>query len=457
MAEASSGELTKVQAGTYKATVSQFFGMMLDAFDLVLVLAMAGILAEVFLPKSVPALIGVFAIILSYTITLIFRPLGSAIFGNLADKIGRKRTLIVTMIGIGFFAAMPGILPTYAVAGYLAFILYSILRAVVGIFAGGEYAAGHPFAMEWAPPNKRGLASGIVQGGFSIGAFLAALLISVFISAFGKTDVVAIYWRYIFIFPLIILILGLAIRLTMEETPIFQNVEKKKMVERFPLGSLFKGEVRRDFLQVMLMMTGMFFFAYALFAFVPAILEAKGTLLGGGAYYVNAYSNITAFLAAVSFGVLSQKFGRKKMALAWCVMTFVLSAPLYYLLFQGAVTGNFVLALVAALLIGAVTQGIWGIVPVYLSERFRTSHRGSGVGFGYSSGIFIGGWFSIYVPLMHTYLFTGIDTPQNIWFSTAVLLMIGAVIVGAGYLMGPETVGTSLSEEGKLITPAGAE
>ncbi|MDA8144222.1 MAG: MFS transporter [Thermoplasmatales archaeon] len=457
MTEALSGELSKVLPGTYKATVSQFFGMMLDAFDLVLVLAMASILGAVFLPGK-SHLLDIFAIILSYTITLIFRPVGSAIFGNLADKLGRKKTLIITMVGIGLFAAMPGVLPTYAVAGYLAFALYSILRAVVGIFAGGEYAAGHPFAMEWSPPNKRGLISGLVQGGFSIGAFLAGLLISVFVGTFGAQAVILTYWRYIFIFPLVILIVGLIIRLTMDETPVFQSVERKKQVEKFPLASLFRGDVRRDFFQVMLMMTGMFFFAYALFAYVPAILEfEKNPPLGAGAYYISAFTNVSAFIAAVAVGAFSQRSGRKKMAIAWCVMSFVLAIPLYYLLYEGAIYGNFVLALIAGLLIGAVTQGIWGMVPVYLSERFRTSHRGSGVGFGYSSGIFIGGWFSIYVPLMHTYLFSSIDTATNIWFSTAVLLMIGAVIVGVGYMIGPETVGSSLSEEGKLVTPAGAE
>ncbi|TRM74163.1 MFS transporter, partial [Sulfolobus sp. E5] len=123
------------------------------------------------------------------------------------------------------------------------------------------------------------------------------------------------------------------------------------------------------------------------------------------------------------------------------------SIPVYYLLITSASSGNLILASIASILIGIITQGPWGIIPIYLSERFKASMRASGVGFGYSSGIFIGGWFSIYVPLMHNYLFKGIDTPTNVWFSTAILLMIGAVLVGIGQYLGPETLGTKLAEE----------
>lgn len=124
---------------------------------------------------------------------------------------------------------------------------------------------------------------------------------------------------------------------------------------------------------------------------------------------------------------------------------------MYYFLITSDSAGNAILATIASIIIGIITQGPWGIVPVYLSERFKTSMRSSGVGFGYSSGIFLGGWFSIYVPLMYEYLFKSIDTPTNVWFSTAVLLMIGSLVMGIGQLMGPETLGVKLSEEEKFL------
>ena len=242
--------------------------------------------------------------------------------------------------------------------------------------------------------------------------------------------------------------IALVVRLTMNDTPAFNNLKKEKKIRKTPLTGLFRKEYRKDFFQVMIFMTGMFFFAYSLFAFVPTILESKPSILSfGSATTIYTYSLVSAFIGAIFFGALSQKVGRRRLLLIWSILTLILAVPAFYGIFYGAKTGNVMLTYISVLTAGFITQAPWGIVPVYLSERFKTSMRSSGVGFGYSSGIFIGGWFSIYVPLMHQYLFSSIDTPTNIWFSTAVLLMIGAVIVGIGQYIGPEPKGTRLTPE----------
>ncbi|TRM96826.1 MFS transporter [Sulfolobus sp. B1] len=430
-----------------KAVVSQFIGFLLDSYDLTMILTIAPTLAKVLLPPESP-LLATFNVILAYSLTIIFRPLGSAIFGNLGDKIGRRADLIITVIGLGLASAITSALPTYAEAGILSFILFVIIRIAVGIFAGGEYSAGHPFAMEWTPFKWRGLVSGIVQGGFSFGAALAAVVEGIFLAIYGTTGVQEFAWRYIFLTALVPAFLALAIRLAMKETPVFEDVKKKNLVRRTPFLDLFRKPYRRDFFQVMLYMTGMFLFAYSLFAFVPAILEhAPSKLPYVTAVNVYTYGTYAAFIGAILFGALSQYVGRRRLTIIWAIMTFIVSIPVYYLLITSASSGNLILASIASILIGIITQGPWGIIPIYLSERFKASMRASGVGFGYSSGIFIGGWFSIYVPLMHNYLFKGIDTPTNVWFSTAILLMIGAVLVGIGQYLGPETLGTKLAEE----------
>ncbi|AWR96919.1 MFS transporter [Acidianus sulfidivorans JP7] len=434
-----------------KATVSQFIGFFLDSYDLTMILSIAPVLAKVLLPPSsspAAALIATFDVILAYSLTIIFRPLGSAIFGNLGDKIGRRKDLIITVLGLGIGSALTSALPTYAQVGILSFILFIIIRIVVGTFAGGEYAAGHPFAMEWTPYKWRGLISGIVQGGFSFGAALAAVVEGIFIAVFGLTAVETYAWRYVFLTALAPAVIALAVRLSMKETPVFQDIEKKKIIRKTPLKDLFRKPYRRDFFQVMIYMTGLFFSAYSLFAFVPTILEHTPSVFSlGEATTIYSYGTYGAFAAAVIFGALSQYIGRRKITLWWSIITFIVSIPVYYLLIHSASLGNAALASLASILIGILTQAPWGIVPIYLSERFKASMRASGVGFGYSSGIFIGGWFSIYVPLMHEYLFKSIDTPNNVWFSTAVLLMIGALLVGIGQLLGPETLGTKLTEE----------
>ncbi|WP_338598280.1 MFS transporter [Sulfolobus tengchongensis] len=444
-------EPERFSSDSAKAIISQFVGFLLDSYDLTMILSIAPVLAKVLLPPE-SALLATFNVILSYSLTIIFRPLGSAIFGNLGDKIGRRADLIITVIGLGLASALTSALPTYAQIGIWSFILFVLIRIVVGIFAGGEYSAGHPFAMEWTPYKWRGLISGLVQGGFSFGAALAAVVEGAFIDIYGLSGVENFAWRYVFLTALAPAVIALAIRLSMKETPVFEDVKNKNLIRRTPFFDLFRKPYRRDFLQVMLYMTGMFFFAYSLFAYVPAILEHQpSTFSLGTAETIYSFGTYAAFAGALFFGAMSQYLGRRRLTIIWAILTFILSIPVYYLLFNSAKVGNFVIASLASILIGIITQGPWGIIPIYLSERFKASMRASGVGFGYSSGIFIGGWFSIYVPLMHNYLFTSIDTPTNIWFSTAVLLMIGAVLVGIGQYIGPETLGTKLVEESQKV------
>lgn len=426
-------------------------GFLLDSYDLTMILSIAPILAKVLLPPESP-LLATFNIILSYSLTIIFRPLGSAIFGNLGDKIGRRADLIITVLGLGLVSALTAALPTYSEVGILSFVLFVLLRVLVGIFAGGEYSAGHPFAMEWTPFKWRGLISGFVQGGFSFGAALAAVVEGAFVGIYGLKGVEDFAWRYVFLTALAPAVIALAVRLSMKETPVFQDVKNRNMVRKSPLTDLFRKPYRRDFFQVMVYMTGMFFYAYSLFAFVPAILEHAPSVFSlQEAESIYSYGTYAAFAGAVTFGALSQYLGRRRLTLIWVFITLILSVPVYYLLFTSAKSGNVVGASLASVLIGIITQAPWGVIPIYLSERFKASMRASGVGFGYSSGIFVGGWFSIYVELMHEYLFKGIDTPENVWFSTAALLILGAIFVGIGQYLGPETLGTRLTEEPQKV------
>lgn len=349
-------------------------------------------------------------------------------------------------------SALTAALPTYSEVGILSFVLFVLLRVLVGIFAGGEYSAGHPFAMEWTPFKWRGLISGFVQGGFSFGAALAAVVEGAFVGIYGLKGVEDFAWRYVFLTALAPAVIALAVRLSMKETPVFQDVKNRNMVRKSPLTDLFRKPYRRDFFQVMVYMTGMFFYAYSLFAFVPAILEHAPSVFSlQEAESIYSYGTYAAFAGAVTFGALSQYLGRRRLTLIWVFITLILSVPVYYLLFTSAKSGNVVGASLASVLIGIITQAPWGVIPIYLSERFKASMRASGVGFGYSSGIFVGGWFSIYVELMHEYLFKGIDTPENVWFSTAALLILGAIFVGIGQYLGPETLGTRLTEEPQKV------
>lgn len=441
-------EPTEFSRDSIKATASQFLGFFSDAYDLTLVLSASLILSTVFLPPEIPELVKAFEIIFSYSLTIIARPLGSAIFGNLGDKIGRRKILLITVYSDFIFAGGVAILPSYSQAGYLGFILYSIIRFGLGIFLGGEYSAGHPYVMEWTPVRYRGVISGVVQGGFSLGAALSGGIVALFLHFYGFSGVTSFAWRFMILTIFIPLIPALFIRLTIRESPVFEEVRSKKRIKSTPIAALFRKPVIYDFIQIMVVMTGLFFFSYVLFAYVPVIIGSGPSVLSESfVSMVIVAASLGAFGGALFFGTASQKLGRRRTGILISISAFILAIPLYYLLISYSASGSQSLVLVTGIALGFITQGPWGLVPVYLAERFKASYRASGSGFGYSSGIFIGGWFSVYIPLMHTYLFGSIDSPTNVWFSTAVLLMIGAALTGIGFYKGPETAGISLSEQ----------
>jgi MFS family permease len=141
---------------TKMAMASQFLGFMLDAYDMAMVLVMAPILVKVFVSPKGSAAWQYIVIVFSYSITMASRPIGSAIFGRYADKIGRRFLLVLTIGGVGVMSLLGGFLPTYAQIGVWSYVIFCLLRLLMGVFFGGEYAVGHTFAIEYAPQKKRG-------------------------------------------------------------------------------------------------------------------------------------------------------------------------------------------------------------------------------------------------------------------------------------------------------------
>ena len=149
--------------------MSQFLGFMLDAYDMGLVLVMAPILVKIFVSPKGSSAWQYIVIVFTYSITMAARPIGSAIFGRFADRIGRRLLLVVTIAGVGVMSLLGGFLPTYAQVGVWAYVVFCVLRLSMGIFFGGVYAVGHTFAIEYAPQKRRGAIGGFIQSGFPLG------------------------------------------------------------------------------------------------------------------------------------------------------------------------------------------------------------------------------------------------------------------------------------------------
>lgn len=261
---------------TRKAVVSQFLGFGLDAYDMAMVLIMAPILVKVFASSKGSAAWQYVAIVFTYSITMAARPIGGALFGHYADKIGRRLLLILTIGGVGVMSLAAGFLPTYATMGVWSYVLFCVLRFVMGCFFGGEYAVGHTFAIEHAPRSKRGAIGGFVQSGFPFGYVGASLVFAAISSLLSKPAMLQYGWRLAFITGVVPVFMALYIRRSLHESPEFEKAKKLGKTERAPFFSLFRPPALWTFLQVFVFMTGLFLTDYSVYGFLPNILTLNG-------------------------------------------------------------------------------------------------------------------------------------------------------------------------------------
>src|ERR1700744_5278423 len=194
-------ESTVVEAGPAVGTqqmrnaiIASVLGWSLDLFDLFILLYVAPVVGALFFPSTIPTL-SLAAVYASFAVTLLMRPVGSAIFGHYADVRGRKNAMFIAIVGVGFSTAAFGVLPTIAQAGYLAPALFLILRLVPGVSVGGVVASAHPIGTESVSPDRRGAMSGLIGGGGAgIGALLASFIFLITLSIFPGGGVAVWGW-----------------------------------------------------------------------------------------------------------------------------------------------------------------------------------------------------------------------------------------------------------------------
>jgi MFS family permease len=438
--------ISQLSKNTRLAMISQFLGFMLDAYDMALVLVMAPILTKIFVSPKGSEAWQYIVIVLTYSITMAARPVGSAIFGHYADKIGRQILLVITIGGVGIMSLVSAFLPTYAQLGVGAYILFCIIRFVMGCFFGGEYAVRHTFAIEHAPRHKRGAVSGFIQSGFPMGYVIASLVFAAISAIVGPANMADYGWRVAFITGVVPVFLAIYIRRMLPESPEFEKAKARGDVEKAPFFSLFKPPALWTFLQVFIFMTGLFLTDYSVYGFLPKILT-----LGGRGFDTTTYSLIygfalfMAFLGYNLYGWISDFVGRRKLTMYYCVFLVVFGIPVYYVLYHAALARNLWMA-IAGTIMAAMLKLAWGMLPAYLSERFPTKRRAVGLGFGYSSGALLGAWFSVYVWWAHNISYIKEIEGKDLWLSPAVILTIGAVMTFCSLIASPETKDLDLSD-----------
>lgn len=447
-------EQQRLSKETKLAMASQFLGFMLDAYDMAMVLVMAPILVKVFASPKGSAAWQYITIVFTYAITMAARPVGSAFFGHYADKIGRRFLLVITIGGVGVMSLIAGFLPTYAQIGVWSYVIFCILRFMLGCLFGGEYAVGHTFAIEHAPQPRRGAIGGFIQSGFPLGYVLASLVFALISSFTSKISMAHYGWRIAFMTGVLPVFLALYIRRNLRESPEFEKAKAGGGIEKAPFFSLFKPPQLWDFLQVFVFMTGLFLTDYSVYGFLPKILTLEGRGFDTTTYsLIYGFALFLSFLGYNFYGWISDRTGRKILTQWYCVFLVLFGVPVYYVLYHAALAKNLRLAVLGTCMAGMLKLA-WGIVPAYLCERFPTGRRAAGVGFGYSSGALLGAWFGAYVWWAHKIPAIARIEGQDLWLSPAVVLTIGSVMTFTSLLYSPETKHLLLHQVGTRTAEA---
>ena len=411
-----------------KIAIGSFLGWSLDGYDIVLMLLVIPSISQLFFPSQDPVF-SILATFASYTVTLIMRPLGSVIFGIYGDKFGRKKSMIITILGFSVATFAVGLLPTYAVVGVLAPIILIMVRLIQGIFAGGEWGSGAVLTIESIPKQKRGLLSGFLQSGFSFGFLLAAISFQIITVAFPGHLFDEFGWRILFFTGIIPGFVALFVRLSMDESPLWIKKNKENDLEKTPLRSIVFGIHRKEFLLCAAIMTGLVYMYHGSISILPTYLEQFGNFQKEQIALIMIYATASSWVGMILTGWLSQKIGRKKSMLVFVFASILIAIPL-----ASAILDNVYGLVLYVVVFAFVISTASGPIPAYFSERFPTQIRNSAAGFSYNAGLIFGSWS----PLIALYLMSSVPK-QMIPVALGINIIIGAIILIIPTLLSRET------------------
>jgi MFS transporter, SHS family, lactate transporter len=339
----------------WHAVTAGFLGWTLDAFDFFVVVFLVDRLATEFQVSKAQ-------IVFTITATLAMRPLGAIIFGLLADRYGRRRPLMANVIFFSVIELLCGFSPNYTV--------FLILRTIYGIGMGGEWGVGASLTMEAAPGRWRGILSGILQSGYSIGYLLAALAARFIEPAWG--------WRAMFWAGGVPALLALYIRATVPESEAWQQ-------KRAPTTRAILKVVREHWasaIYLVLMMTLMMFLSHGTQDLYPDFLKSTHGAKPKTVAYIAIWFNVGAVLGSIIFGHLSDMAGRRRSMIGALILS-LLTIPAW------AFAGSLGVIAIAAFVMQIGVQGAWGVIPAHLNELSPDQTRGLLPGLAYQLGILI--------------------------------------------------------------------
>jgi MFS family permease len=410
---ANASQPTRATSAARTATLASVIGSVIEWYDFFIYgTAAALVFNHLFFPDFDP-LAGTLLAFSTFAVGFLARPIGGVVLGRLGDRVGRKATLVITLVGMGLASCLTGLLPGYDSIGVAAPVLLVFLRFVQGVALGGEYGGAVLMAVEHAPVRRRGLFGGLVQVGAPVGLLLANGSFAVASSVAGD-GFETWGWRVPFLVSFVLVILGLVIRLKISESPEFTKMVNKKERAKSPIAEVLRRYPRR-----MLLLAGSYMALGATFYVVTVFGITYATSNRGVPQSTTLIAMSLACVVPVCglplAGALSDRFGRKPVMGAGLVLLAVMIAP--WLLLVN--TGNIVaITLAYALAFLGYAVG-YGAMASFYAELFAPRVRYTALSLGYTIGTIIGGAF---VPLISTSLFSATGSAWSV---------VGYVVISA--------------------------
>ncbi|TMH62009.1 MAG: MHS family MFS transporter [Betaproteobacteria bacterium] len=369
-----------------RAVIASTVGTTIEWYDFFLYSTVTGLVfAKLYFPQSDP-LVGTLQAFGIYAVGFIARPIGAAIFGHYGDRIGRKSTLIATLLLMGLATFAVAFVPTYESIGIWGAILLTVLRFLQGVGVGGEWGGSVLLSMEWTRTNAhRGFIASWPQWGVPAGLFIANLAVLAF-SQMSGDQFLAWGWRIPFALSIVLVAIGLYIRLNILETPIFRKLVVEKKIERAPMTEVIKRQPREIILSAFARMgeqAPFYIFTAFIFTYGTATLKMSRDLL----LTAVMAAAVLSFFTIPLFGHLSDRFGRKRMYLLGAAVTGIFGF-VYFALLDTLMPTWIFLAIVLSLV---PHDMMYGPQAALIAESFTARLRYSGASLGYQLASIIAG------------------------------------------------------------------
>src|SRR4051812_19815235 len=416
-----------------KAALASWIGSVLEYYDFFIYgTAAALVFGKIFFPEASPAA-GTMLSFATYGVGYVARPIGAFFMGHLGDRYGRKRVLLLTVTLMGLATFLVGCLPTYNRIGLWAPALLVCLRLLQGFSASGEQAGANSLTLEHADEHRRGFLTSFTLSGTQAGLIIATAVFLP-IGALPEDQLLSWGWRVPFWLSAVVVVVGILIRRTLEETPIFQEEVAEGETPKVPLAVLLRNhpvDVLRVIFGALASTVSTIFAVYALSFAIDTVGLDRTTML-----WVAILTNVVALAAIPAWAMLADRIGRKPVFIFGA-----LGSGALMFAYLGAIAGGSYLPIfiAAVLMSGVVYSAMNGVQPALYGEMFPTRVRLSGMAVGTQIGYAIGG----FAPTAAA----AIDSAgSGGWLPVAVYVLGSSVIAAIAVATARETYRVPLEE-----------